>query len=67
MIKCPQFYEQYKFHAHMNMKKLYNLVFCLISFLMSQSTIFQLCWDMSTWVEPVLSKDKYVLLKDITQ
>ena len=34
---------------------------------MSQSTIFQLCWDRSSWVEPVLSKDKGVLLKDTPQ
>ena len=33
---------------------------------MSQSTIFQLCWDGSSWVEPVHSNDSYVLLKDIT-
>ena len=31
---------------------------------MSQSTIFQLCLDRSSWVEPVLSKDKCVLHKD---
>ena len=29
--------------------------------------IFQLCWDGASWVEPVLSKDKCVLLKDTTQ
>ena len=28
------------------------------------STIFQLNRDVSSWVEPVLSKDKFVLLKD---
>ena len=28
---------------------------------------FQLCRDGSFWVEPVLSKDNCVLLKDITQ
>ena len=28
------------------------------------STIFQLCRDGSSWVEPVLSKDECVLLKD---
>ena len=39
----------------------------LIWFFTSQSTIFQLCWDRSSWVEPVLSKDKCVLLKDTTQ
>ena len=38
--------------------------FCLISFFTSKSTIFQLCRDRSSWVEPVLSKDKCVLLKD---
>ena len=35
-----------------------------VSIVTSQSTIFQLCRDGSSWVEPVLSKDKYVLLKD---
>ena len=34
---------------------------------MSQSTIFQLCWDGSSCIKPVLSKDKCVLLKDTTQ
>ena len=37
-----------------------------IWFFTSQSTIFQLCWDRSSWIEPVLSKYKYVLLKDTT-
>ena len=32
-------------------------LFCLILFLTSQSTIFQLCRDGSSWVEPVLSYD----------
>ena len=31
------------------------------------STIFQLCRDGSSWVEPVLSYDECVLLKDTTQ
>ena len=31
---------------------------------MSKSTIFQLCWDMYSLVEPVLRKHKCVLLKD---
>ena len=39
---------------------------CLIWFFTSQSTVFQLYWDGSSWVEPVLSKDKCVLLKDTT-
>ena len=34
------------------------MVVCLISFFTSQSTIFQLSRDGSSWVEPVLSKDK---------
>ena len=49
-----------------------GLYFCYIKFLFvwfftSQSTILQLCRDRSSWVEPVLSKDKCVLLKDTTQ
>ena len=32
---------------------------------MSQSTNFQLCRGRSSWVEPVLSKDKCVLLSDV--
>ena len=43
------------------------LFVCLIWFFTSQSTIFQLCWDRLSWFEPVLSKDKCVLLKDTTQ
>ena len=42
-------------------------LFCLILFLTSQWTIFRLCRDGSSWVEPVLSYDYYVLLKDTTQ
>ena len=41
---------------------------CLIDLIFtSQSTIFQLCRDGSSWDEPVLSKDKCVLLKETTQ
>ena len=29
--------------------------------------MFQICQEGSFWVEPVLSKDKYVSLKDTTQ
>ena len=32
-------------------------LFCLILFLTSQLTIFRLCRDGSSWVEPVLSYD----------
>ena len=32
-------------------------LFCLILFLTSQSTSFNLCRDGSSWVEPVLSND----------
>ena len=41
-------------------------LFGLILYVMSQSTIFLSCWDRSSWVEPVLSKDKCVFLKDTT-
>ena len=48
---------------------LVNIIFTFFFLwsLTSQSTIFQLCRDGSSWVEPVLSKDKCVLLKDTTQ
>ena len=42
-------------------------MFCLIWFFTSQSTIYQLYRDESSWVEPILSKDKCVLLQDTTQ
>ena len=42
---------------------LFTYTFILIWFFTSQSTVFQLCRDGSSWVEPVLSKDKCVLLK----
>ena len=29
---------------------------------MSQSTIFQLCWDWSYWVEPVCNKQGFMCL-----
>ena len=38
----------------------------MIWFFTSQSTIVQLCRDRSSWVKPVLSKDKCVLLKNKT-
>ena len=40
---------------------------CLIWYFTSKSTIFQLCRDGSSWVEPVLSKDYCVFFKDTTQ
>ena len=43
------------------------LFVCLIWCFTSQSTIFQLCQGGSSWVEPILSKDKCVLFKDTTQ
>ena len=46
---------------------LLRFLVCLILFLTSQSTIFQLCRDGSSWVEQILSYDKYVLLNDTTQ
>ena len=42
--------------------------FCLFDLILTtQSTLFQLCQEGLTCVEPVLSKDKCVLLKDTTQ
>ena len=56
------------FEQYMSMKIENHFCFvCLIRFFTSQSTIFQLCQDRSFWVEPVLSKDQCVLLKDTTQ
>ena len=45
-------------------KQYMSLCLCDLIF-MSQSTIFQLCRDGSSWVE--VNKDKCVLLKDKTQ
>ena len=43
----------------------YCLFVCLVDFILYiPSTIFQLNRDRSSWVEPVLSWDKCVLLKD---
>ena len=41
--------------------------FCLFWFFTSQSTIFQLCRDRSSWIEPVLSKDKWAATWDYQQ
>ena len=43
---------------------MYSSGVCLNLLLMSQLTIFQLCRDGTSWVEPVLSMDKCVLLRD---
>ena len=43
-------------------------VFCLSDLVLYvPSTIFQLCRDRSSWVEPVLSLGKCVLHEDTTQ
>ena len=43
----------------------YTPCFCLFDFILNvPSTIFQLNRDGSSWVEPVISKDKCVLLKE---
>ena len=58
----------HKKDARLKWVKIKLLLFCLIWFFTSLSRIFQICRDGSSWVEPVLSKDKYVLLwKDTTQ
>ena len=42
-------------------------LFCLFDLILYvPPTIFQLCRDGSSWIEPVLSKDYCVLLKDTT-
>ena len=43
------------------------ILYLLFTFFTNQSTIFQLCQDGSSWVEPVPSKDSGVLLIDTTQ
>ena len=56
-----------QFHTYwINMYRVIHHNACLIWFFTFQSTIFQLCWDGPSWVEPVLSKDICVLLKDTT-
>ena len=45
--------------------RLWSILFDLILYI--TSTIFQLCRDSSCWVEPLLSLDLCVLLKDTTQ
>ena len=60
-IKFPACKKFVGFSIHLNTIKIYKffnygiLFFCWIWFFMSQSIIFQLCWDGSSWVEPVLS------------
>ena len=44
-----------------------GLIHCLFWFFTAQSTIFQLCRDGFSWVEPALSRDQCVLLKDTMQ
>ena len=55
------------YHMDFKLMGFFVVFFCLIWFFTSQSTIFQLCCDGSSWADPVLSKDKSVLLKDTTQ
>ena len=45
---------------------MYNMIlFCVFDMIFtSKSTIFHFCRDESSWVEPVLSNDQCVLLKD---
>ena len=49
-----------------NLKKKYHMTYSIFFYLILYftSTIFQLNTDGSSWVEPVLSYDKCVLLKD---
>ena len=45
-----------KYSGLSNSKPDNESMLCLIWFFMSQSTLFQLCRDRSSWVEPVLSR-----------
>ena len=46
---------------------LYIFLFVSFDSICPSQQFFQLCQDGSSWVEPVLSKNKCVLLKDTTQ
>ena len=52
---------------HLHVSIFFPIVCLFVCFFTSQSTIFQLCPDQSSWVEPVLSKNKCALLKDTMQ
>ena len=53
-----QWRKEYSFKTYANCTGfIIMFLLCLILFLKSQSTIFQLCRDGSSWVEPVLSYD----------
>ena len=62
-----QFVNKYTLGTFLNFFGWKCLFVCLIWFFTSQSTRFQLCWDCSSWVEPVVSKYWCVLVKHITQ
>ena len=51
-------------HIEKNQEKIMVQMFLFDLILYVPSTIFQLNRDGSSWVEPVLSEDKCVLLKD---
>ena len=52
---------------HHVIKGLHCCCFMLFDSLRPSQQIFQLCRDGSSWVDPVLSKETCVLLKDTTQ
>ena len=68
--KTKRLLVNFKLFGHNQVSKHFVFLMTILCFvrLTSQSTIFQLFLDRSSWVEPVLlSKDKCVLLKDTTQ
>ena len=60
-LKCSSTFQITKAHVKAETLVLFDLI------LYAPVNIFQLCLDGSSWVEQVLSKDKYVLLNDTTQ
>ena len=53
-----ELWEAYSNHFLSEVSSAYLLYYLrFVLFLMSQSAIFQLCRDGSSWVEPVLGKD----------
>ena len=59
------FWSSAEFFFKINLFKIFLSGFCLFDLILYvPSTIFQLNRDRSSWVEPVLSWDKCVLLKD---
>ena len=59
-------YQQHNYAAANN-ENYFDFLNIDMIFISSQSPVFHLSHDRSSWVEPILSKDKYVLFKDTMQ